>query len=386
MGSRSDSLVLALDGRGVGKTRLPAAYRGFIRVEAPGAGLVECIGGEPLLKIESREAVLDREHVSFPGSRENSFFFRIFDEKSLNTNRHLWLQFGMELYEPQSELYQLLEREGRRNEEEAAAIDSAIREAGLYASKLMDFIAYIKDLSEAQETTQDAQALAQLREYFHTKIDWEALYTSGPFWDAVNGSYAGLFDQSLYVEDVLPLFKQMQEPLRSALLETTYENCERMGWESAKDRILTYIAENKIEIDAHNANLKRILSAEKTKQGSPAPAIQGLTDDSYRGLTLLIFYESGCDNCMLQLEEMKQRYAQLHNSGIRVVSVSADTDERVYTYHSKNFPWPDKLCDYKGYMGENFIRYAILATPTLFLMGNGLIIGRYASLSDTRLF
>ncbi|MDR1939111.1 MAG: thioredoxin family protein [Tannerellaceae bacterium] len=384
-GSRPDSLILALDRQGAGKTRLPDGYKGFIRIDVPGSGIVECIGGEPLLRIEGNEAVLDREHVRFPGSRENSFFYRIFDEKSLNMNRRSWIQFGMELYDPQSEIYQLLEKERRKNDEQAAAIAAEIGEARLYASKPMDFIACINDLSEAQET-RDTLSLPRLKAYFHTKMDWEALYTSGQFWDIVNGYYAGLFDESRYVEDVSPLFKQMQEPVRSAFLETTYETCERMGWDRAKDRILSYIFENKIEIDAHNANLKRILSAEKTKQGSPAPAIEGLPDESFRGITLLIFYESGCDNCVVQLEEMKQRYAQLRNSGIRIVSVSADTDERVFTYHSKTFPWPDKLCDYKGYGGENFINYAILATPTLFVIGNGMIIGRYATLSDTRLF
>jgi hypothetical protein len=392
-GSRPDSLILALDKQGTGKTRLPSGYKGFIRVDALGSGIIECIGGEPLLKIESSEAILDRERVRFPGSHENSFFYRVFEEKSLNMNRSSWIQFGMQLYDPQSEIYRLLEKESKKNDERTVAIATEIKETGLYASKLMGFIEYINDLSTAMET-QDTLSIPQLKAYFHTKIDWEALYTSGQFWELVNGYYAGLFEristdkkekETRYATDILPLFKQLQEPVRSAFLETTYETCERMGWDTAKGHILSYIFENKLEIDVRNGNLRRILSAEKTKQGSPAPAIEGLTDESFQGITLLMFYESGCDNCVTQLEEMKKHYGRLHNSGVRVVTVSSDTDERVFTYHSNSFPWPDKLCDYKGFMGENFINYAILATPTLFVIANGVILGRYATLSETKL-
>jgi hypothetical protein len=85
------------------------------------------------------------------------------------------------------------------------------------------------------------------------------------------------------------------------------------------------------------------------------------------------------------LEELSRQYAYLHNSGIQVISIASDVDERVFNFHAESFPWPDKLCDYKGFMGENFVNYAILATPTFYVIGNGVILGRYASLSDTKL-
>jgi hypothetical protein len=88
---------------------------------------------------------------------------------------------------------------------------------------------------------------------------------------------------------------------------------------------------------------------------------------------------------MVQLEELKKHYDRLHRSGIRVVSVSADSSERVYAYHSQSFPWPDKLCDYKGFMGENFVNYSIFATPVFFVIGNGIILGQYSNLADTGL-
>jgi hypothetical protein len=393
-GSRTDSILLVSDGQGTGKARLPDGYKGLIRVHIPGAGAIECIGGEPLLRIEASDKNPGNEQVRFPGSRENTFFHRLLEAKSRNTDRYSWVQFGMELYDPQSELYKLLEKENEEIGKQAAAIAAELSETRLYASSLIGFMDYINELSLALDS-RDTLLFPRLRTYFHTEMDWQALYTSGRAWEIIHACYAALFDQATgdkkekehrYVTDIYPLFARLQEPLRSAFLETTYQTCERMGWDRAKDRLLAYIFDNKVEIDAQNGNLRRILSAEKTRPGNPAPAVRGLQGESFRGITLLVFYESGCDNCVRQLEELKKHYERLRNSGIRVVSLSADTDERVFTYHSRSFPWQDKLCDYKGFMGENFVDYAILATPTLFVIADGLIIGHYATLGDTKLF
>jgi hypothetical protein len=390
-GSHTDTIWLTLDKQGAGLARLPDGYKGFIQVVIPGKSAFECIGGEPLLRIESPSARPDRDNVRFPASPENDFLYRLFDEKSLYMNRASWIAFGMQLYEPSSELYKRLEQEIAGNDRQLAAITQEIKAGKLYAARLLQLMDHLNELDEALNRPGNPSP-DEIKAHLHT-LDWEALYTSGEFWTLIHQYYAELFDklplspkerQSHYVEAISPLFASLKEPLRSAFLETSYELCESAGWDDAKDLILSYISQNGLRIDARNENLRRLLSAGKIKVGNPAPAIKGLAEEA--GLTLLIFYESGCDNCILQLEEMKEHYAQLSHAGIRVVSVSADMDEGVFSYHSRSFPWPDKLCDYQGYMGENFINYAILATPTLFVIGKGIIIGRYAKLSDTGLF
>jgi hypothetical protein len=382
-GNRRDSLPAALDKQGAGKAQLPEGYRGFIRVHIPGAGFIECVGGEPLLKIEGSETFIDKEHVSFPGSRENSFLYRMSREKELNLNRNAWIKFGMELYNPPSAVYKWLKKENKANEKQMRSIAARMKKTNLYASALLNIMDYINDI-DAAINMEDTLAFRQIKAYLHKQMDWKTLYTSGRLWQLVPIYYTRLFEEEiLYAEDIIPLFAQLQEPVRSAFLETAYETCEIAGWDTAKERIVSYIYEHEINIDAQNSNLKRILSSEKTKRGKPAPPVEGLADTHSEGITFLLFYESGCDHCMALLEELKGHYAVLHLSGVRVVSVSADTDERVYTYHSRTFPWEDKICDYKGFMGENFINYAITGTPTAIVIGNGVIIGRYADLQET---
>ncbi|MDR0428951.1 MAG: thioredoxin family protein [Tannerellaceae bacterium] len=383
-GGRPDSLVVWLDERGKGQGALPAGYA-FVQVYVPGSGAIECIGGEPLLQIACRDTFLRIEHTEFPGSRENNFLYRVFGEKEQASHRQMWLQFGLELYDSSHPLYPLLDEEKWKNEERLSSLAAQIKDSSLYASRLLGLIDFLDDMGLAIDR-RDTVLIREIKERFHHRIDWEALYSAGQLWEQANFYYAALFGlESHYAEDILPLLDRLPEPMRSAFMETVYGICEKSGWNQAKERLASYLLEHEHAWNVENEFLKRILAAEKLKPGNPAPLITGLPDGQTGGITLLLFYESGCDACMTELEELKKQYARLHRSGIRVVTVSADTDERVYAYHSRSFPWPDTLCDYNGFAGENFTHYAIIATPTVFVIGNGIIIGSYYTLADTKL-
>ncbi|MDR3219902.1 MAG: redoxin domain-containing protein [Dysgonamonadaceae bacterium] len=394
-GHQLDSLLLVLDSKGKTTTHLPTGYKGFIQLSISGSGVVECIGGEPLLSIESDASHIEKDNVRFPDSNENNFFYRLLDEQSLNAGRRSWVQFGKQLYPQGTDVYKMLEQEEPSIEQQASAIAKQIADTDLYASRLMRLIAFTQEMYTALNHP-EASAIQKIKDYLHQAMDWETLYTAGQFWGLIQEYYIHLFDlenpslsliekEMRYAADLSSLFGQVQEPVRSSLLETTYSECEKIGWDAAKDSILSYILTNGIAIEARNGNLKRILSAYKTKPGAPAPEIKGLAGGLPQGISIVLFYESGCANCQTQLEELSRQYAYLHDSGIQVISIAADLDERVFNFHAQSFPWSDKLCDYKGFMGENFVNYAILATPMFYVIGKGIILGRYASLSDTKL-
>jgi hypothetical protein len=394
-GHQLDSLSLILDSRGETATRLPAGYKGFIQLAIPGRGVVECIGGEPLLRIESSASYIEKDNVLFPGSNENNFFYRLLEEQNLNTSRQSWVQFGKQLYAPGTDVYKILEQEEPLVEQQASAIAQQIADADLYAAQLIRLIAFTQEMYSALNNP-EASAIQQIKNYLHQAMDWETLYTAGQFWGLIQEYYIHLFDlenpsfslrekEIRYAADLSSLFGQVQEPVRSSLLETTYSECEKMGWDTAKDSILSYIITNNIAIEARNGNLKRILSTYQTNPGAKAPTIKGLEGGLPQGISIVLFYESGCGNCQTQLEELSRHYDYLHKRGIHVISIAADVDERVFNFHAQPLPWPDKLCDYQGFTGENFVNYAILATPMLYVIGNGIILGRYASLPDTKL-
>ncbi|MFV0311995.1 MAG: peroxiredoxin family protein [Dysgonomonas sp.] len=101
--------------------------------------------------------------------------------------------------------------------------------------------------------------------------------------------------------------------------------------------------------------------------------------------TLLVFYQPDCENCHTQIDRLINDYPKLKKQNIRIVSISSDTNKDVFAGDVKRFPWPDsdKLCDYKGFAGINFVRYGIMSTPTFFLLDEkGAVIKRYALITD----
>ena len=114
--------------------------------------------------------------------------------------------------------------------------------------------------------------------------------------------------------------------------------------------------------------------------GRPAPPLKGVKDLKN---TLLVFYESGCENCDALVDELIKNYSILQKKNKKIVSVSADIEESIFLSHSKKFLWKDKLCDYEGLDGDPFIRYGVTATPTIYVIDEkGMVSGRYARLQD----
>jgi AhpC/TSA family. len=226
-------------------------------------------------------------------------------------------------------------------------------------------------------------------------MDWEALYTAGQLWTMVHNYTLSMFNkenpdrplaetQQAYARFVSPLLQKVEEPARSAILQSILHECEAFGWETAKEEIVSFIVNNNIIPEPENPFIGRMMQGYRTYTGQPAPLIPGVSNLSN---SFIVFYESGCGNCEKELDKLKQLYPRLQESGWTVISVSADTDKEVYNRHSRSFPWENKLCDYKGFEGEIFSTYGITATPTIFLVGKERkVTGRYANLEETGVF
>lgn len=86
------------------------------------------------------------------------------------------------------------------------------------------------------------------------------------------------------------------------------------------------------------------------------------------------------------MNQFKDKYAGLQEKGIQLIFVLADTDKAIFETKINSFPWTNKLCDLKGFQGQNFINYGIMGTPTIIdIDKNRIISGRCARLIDTGL-
>lgn len=120
--------------------------------------------------------------------------------------------------------------------------------------------------------------------------------------------------------------------------------------------------------------------------GNRAPQLEGLKPLEEAYATIILFYDSSCGNCLHVLEELTVNYNRLTAKGIRIVTVSADTDTETYTAEIKQYPWVDKLCDYRSFNGENFKRFGVAATPVMYVIDkNGIVTDQFGSLKETGL-
>jgi hypothetical protein len=87
------------------------------------------------------------------------------------------------------------------------------------------------------------------------------------------------------------------------------------------------------------------------------------------------------------MEGLVGNYKAITKKSIKIITIAADTDEKVFKDTSLPHPWPDKYCDFRGMNGINFKNYAVLGTPTIYLLDNkGIILSKMATVKEVLVF
>ena len=219
--------------------------------------------------------------------------------------------------------------------------------------------------------------------YVTYELDFKRLYFSG-LWSSIISSTFSSPDKTVWAENMVTALKRTEsQRIFEALATDLVVISEQYGWDDAKEIILASLElSGRLPDDPSNI-VNRAIRQSKIKLGDKAPALIGLEGKLTN--TLLIFYESGCSLCQHQLSEITDRYSKLVEKGIRVVSVSIDEDRNVFEFHSKDFPWPDRLCDFKGLKGDNISNYGVVGTPAIYFINeNGIIQDKQTRLDDIK--
>jgi peroxiredoxin len=103
--------------------------------------------------------------------------------------------------------------------------------------------------------------------------------------------------------------------------------------------------------------------------------------------TVLVFYKSGCGPCEETMQGLMDNYKEIANKGYRIITIAADTEEQIFKNTSVKYPWTDKYCDFEGARGINFKNYAVIGTPTMYIINTtGNIESKLATLNDVLAF
>ena len=248
-----------------------------------------------------------------------------------------------------------------------------------------------------------------LREKLIQEINFDTLYLDSKAWFAEINEILGAYDKrapyhQLFGKDFITALERTQIPeAYTKLAEAAFSITEQFNWSEAQTEIVEYLTgkadkrllntSGKVAQIYALKNLQKGMQAPDLvlttldKEGKPIqnPSTVSSKDFTKEGYTktALVFYQSGCGPCEELMGQLPQYYDMLKNNGIKVISIAADENEQQFKKTAANFPWKDKYCDYGGIKGVNFKNYAVVGTPTIYILDkNGKIEAKLASMKE----
>ncbi|MFT3992852.1 MAG: thioredoxin-like domain-containing protein [Dysgonomonas sp.] len=261
-------------------------------------------------------------------------------------------------------------------------------EKNLYADKYIDLISHFKLQNQLLQGQGGLAARVDNRMYNTSQLDLDALYTSGLWFYQIDGIARLSPDQKTFGEDMIKMLDRIKSTeVFEAITENLITITGQYGWEDAFDIIVPYV-ESTGRIETPHGNIYNAFTLAKIRKGTQAPLLDGLVDpmnkeNNHVQKILIVFYQPDCHNCEGEMNILIKNYEKFKEKGLRIISVSSDTREDIFQADCIRFPWTDKLCDFKGFAGSNYLKYGVLGTPTFFLLDkNWVVLGRYAMISQ----
>lgn len=215
-------------------------------------------------------------------------------------------------------------------------------------------------------------------------VDVDKLYYSRFWFYAIDGLLRLSTGEEGFANDMIRLIdKTRTDKVFVALVEDFIMISNQYGMDDAFDIVIPHVKKLG-RIEYPQGNIYDAFAMMKVMRGAKAPTIVGLEDSKQKvDYTLIVFHQPGCENCHIQLDLLQKRINFFKQNNVRIVSISGALDKAEFISESKNFSWNDKLCDLKGFAGQNFMNYGITGTPTFFLIdSDNVIIKRFAMEDD----
>lgn len=356
----------------------PYAGRGSWRVI--GSGGIDFIVNNEDFSISCEDSVPQKNSIFYTGSRENDLLNRYESEllplfqrlnllskdNAVRNKFSLPLSFFLEMRSIQRD-YTIFR--------EKLAGDSS------YAAFFMKTMNYMRRLgSRFYNQYEQKEFRDDFTHYIIDEIDITRLFYSGIWMSAMSFTFDAFEDKTAWGEAMIKMLKRTEKQVVfEGFARDIIMACEQYGWDNAEQIIVNYL-EISDRFPADSVGLvRRAIAQNRVKIGGKAPRLNGKTPAN----ALIIFYESDCEHCKNQLDTITKHYPELVDKGIRVISVSTDESKEVYEYHSRKYPWPDKLCDFKGFDSANIQNYGVVGTPIIYLIDkNGIILDRKSRIRD----
>ena len=350
---------------------------------------------------ESPTIICDMEYVyaqntKILNSPENDCLNRWFDNavqyiQQIGLNKEL-----SKLYKKEEPFLKKLETEKQCIEEQLQRLTDTINQSTLFAGKYMQLkMAQEEKLAKVWESNETKTVAKK----FFTQIDFDALYGSSMWFGIINSCMEVYTKESLYFgafgTDVASNLKRIKnQQVYEDFIDAAISVTEKFSWTKDQEAIVDFIIKDN-RIKNPTGKLEKIIQSYQLAIGKKSPNLtltntEGnytttvLKTDSLKSkYTLLLFYQSDCGHCETAIATLKTNYKDLVAKGIKIISIAGDLDPVTFTKTAASFPWTAKYRDVEGMNGVNFKNYAVIGTPSMFLLDSkGIIVQKPVTVEE----
>ena len=351
---------------------------------------------------ESPTLICDMEYVyaqntKILNSPENDCLNRWFDNAAQYKQQIGLNQELSKLYKTEEPFLEKLATEKQRVEELLQRLADTTNQSTLFAGKYMQLkMAQEEKLAKVWESN-ETKTIA--KNYF-TQIDFDALYGSSMWFAIINSCMEVYTKESLYFgafgTDVASNLKRIKnQQVYEDFIDAAISVTEKFSWTKDQEAIVDFIIKDN-RIKNPTGKLEKIIQSYQLAIGKKSPNLKLTntvgntttttvlkTDALKSKYTLLLFYQSDCGHCETAIATLKTNYKDLVAKGIKIISIAGDLDLVAFTKTATSFPWAAKYRDVEGMNGINFKNYAVIGTPTMYVLDSkGIIVSKMATISE----
>lgn len=363
-----------------------------------GGGLDLIINNENFY-VSCLDSIPTNENIVYSGSKENSFDKINYKKQQNLFEKHDAILSALRAYSKDEKLYHIFDTEYKVIVKDYDLYSKALTESKLYAAKFRQIVNLTRGIGTSIITDEFPKAI-NINKFIVNELDFAFLYTSN-HWGNVIYSWVQL--NTLVLDNDINFLSNAKIILKRLPTDKIYTDFvisfTKAVSRTGKDYILAALTD---EIK----NSKRLLhydgvlniykqdltgkapdlfvtSYNGSKEGNNKITSVLKTDTLQSKFTLLVFYRSGCGPCEETMAKLTENYFVFKSKNFRIISIAADTDEKVFNETSAQHPWSDKFCDFEGDKGINFINYGVISTPTFYIINKeGNILSKMATISD----
>lgn len=396
---------------GLIKLEIPKEYapysgmcRWLITGTKEGGGLDMAIPGYSF-KVSCLSDLPNEKNIIYTGFDAVNELNRLHKEQQTIIDKYETISKAVKLYTPQHKLHRILSKEKEKQRKVFIQFSKDLKKNKNYNACFLPILNLTKGISDKLTDDYDEKAKF-VNDYIVNELNYNHLYTSG-HWTGIIQSWVQIHaqlynDKERFVND----FRYINSRISDVKIYTDWVGkVTYFLTKFSKDEFIDAIAPlviNSGKITSYEGKTMQVY--QKSLIGMQAADLIitqhiGKLEDNihknsilkYKDLSneiydkfLLIFYQSGCGSCEELMQKLPEKYQSLKEKRIKIITISGDESEQNFNI-SSTYPWEDKYCDFQGITGINFKNYAVIATPTMFLIDkNGIIEKKITSLDEIK--